>query len=114
MEEVADQSLFSYGTLQDPSVQIATFGRLLTGQRDALAGWRIATVQIRDPDVLATSGMAEHLALVPDAEAPAVHGAVFLLTRAELAAADVYESEHYRREWIRLVSGRHAWVYVKA
>ena len=31
--------LFSYGTLQQDDVQRATFGRLLTGQRDTLPGY---------------------------------------------------------------------------
>src|SRR5579871_1487612 len=31
--------LFSYGTLQEKNVQIATFGRELTGRRDALPGY---------------------------------------------------------------------------
>jgi len=30
--------LFSYGTLQQQSVQQSTFGRLLTGRSDALVG----------------------------------------------------------------------------
>jgi hypothetical protein len=31
--------LFSYGTLQQPDVQRATFGRLLRGEPDALVGF---------------------------------------------------------------------------
>ncbi len=109
-----EQRLFSYGTLQDPSVQIATFGRHLTGTPDTLTGYRIVTIRIHDPDVLAASGIAEHLALVPDPDAPPIDGTVFLLTDAELVAADVYESENYIRVSAPLASGANAWVYIKA
>ena len=34
-----DVWLFSYGTLQQDEVQLATFGRLLEGRKDALPGY---------------------------------------------------------------------------
>lgn len=112
--EPADQPLFSYGTLQLASVQQRQFGRLLEGSEDHLCGYAVVTVQIRDPAVLDASGIETHLALVPDPAAPPLAGKLFWLTRGELAAADVYESENYRREWAPLASGRAAWIYVKA
>lgn len=110
---MTDQPLFSYGTLQMESVQRSQFGRLLAGHDDVLHGYRVTEVQIRDPDVLEASGIETHLALVPG-DGPPIAGKVFALTEAELAAADVYESENYRRVWAPLGSGAHAWVYVKA
>jgi len=50
--------LFSYGTLQDPAVQLANFGRRLGGQPDALPGFRRDLIEIIDPAVLRTSGSA--------------------------------------------------------
>ena len=38
--------LFSYGTLQQPEVQLATFGRELTGHRDAIVGYDLDYVTI--------------------------------------------------------------------
>ena len=105
--------LFSYGTLQLESVQLSQFGRLLDGRDDALVGYAIVEIEIRDPAVLAASGIATHLGLVPGA-GPAIPGKVFCLTPDELAAADVYESENYRRELATLASGACAWIYVKA
>ena len=113
MSGTASEALFSYGTLQMESVQLATFGRLLDGADDVLTGYAIVTVTITDPDVLDASGIEEHLALVPDDTAPPIKGRVFLLTPVELAAADVYETEHYRRDRVMLASGTPAWVYVK-
>ncbi|MFS0771585.1 gamma-glutamylcyclotransferase family protein [Sphingomonas sp. 1P08PE] len=110
----APAPLFSYGTLQDPAVQQATFGRLLAGMPDTLTGYRVTTIVIRDPGVLAVSGSATHLALVPDPAAPPITGTVYTLTAAEIAASDEYEGDNYRRVSVRLRSGHDAWVYVKA
>ena len=106
--------LFSYGTLQQDGVQIASFGRLLKGRRDALPGWRQATVEITDPDVLARSGKTHHPIVMPGRKDDAVEGTVFEITPAELAAADRYEVSDYKRIAAPLKSGVTAWVYVKA
>ena len=50
--------LFSYGTLQHADVQLATFGRLLRGQSDELAGFEQALVRIDDAQFVASSGTA--------------------------------------------------------
>ncbi len=113
-DPAADQLLFSYGTLQLASVQQSQFGRLLEGQDDVLDGWRTVEITIRDPLVLDASGIETHLGLVPDPEAPPIPGKVFRLTAEELAAADIYESENYRRVAVPLASGVTAWLYVKA
>lgn len=106
--------LFSYGTLQQPEVQRATFGRLLEGRPDRLPGFRLETVVIVDAGVVETSGSAVHLIAVaaeaPDAEIP---GVVFEITPEELAAADGYETADYARIKARLASGLAAWVYVR-
>ena len=81
--------LFSYGTLQQPDVQLATFGRHLGGERDP---------------VLVASDRAD----------AAVDGTVFTITAAELAAADEYEVDDYSRVLVSLRSGRQAWVYALA
>jgi hypothetical protein len=52
--------LFSYGTLQLESVQLASFGRVLAGSRDAIPGFKKTLVEITDPDVLAKSGERFH------------------------------------------------------
>jgi hypothetical protein len=74
----------------------------------------VVDVQIRDPAVLDASGIEIHRALVPDPDAPPLPGKVFRLTQTELASADIYESENYRRAHVVLASGTGAWVYVKA
>jgi gamma-glutamylcyclotransferase (GGCT)/AIG2-like uncharacterized protein YtfP len=105
--------LFSYGTLQDPAVQQANFGRELTGRADRLPGYATRLVEITDPDVVKVSGRTHHPIIVAtDSDDDSVAGTVFEVTDEELAAADTYEVDDYRRELVWLASGVRAWVYV--
>jgi hypothetical protein len=107
--------LFSYGTLQDKAVQMANFGRYLTGRPDSLPGYTLAPILIADPAVAALSGKMHHLialrSLKPTDE---VQGTVFDITAEELAAADRYEVSDYTRIAVILKSGVLSWVYVRA
>ena len=109
------EKLFSYGTLQLDSVQLATFGRRLDGVDDAMPGYRTDMLEITDPEVLKTSGERFHPVVSPsDNPADYVAGRVFTITAEELAHADRYEVSDYKRISVRLGSGLEAWVYVKA
>jgi gamma-glutamylcyclotransferase (GGCT)/AIG2-like uncharacterized protein YtfP len=111
---VVAELLFSYGTLQQESVQRAQFGRKLDGHTDALPGWREEMVEITDPDVLAKSGKRFHPIVMPGGKGDSVKGMVFEIAPQELAAADRYEVSDYKRIAAQLASGKTAWVYVKA
>ena len=52
--------IFSYGTLQQPNVQLSTFGRLLNGSKDELPACERSLVKIEDPQVVATLGNTHH------------------------------------------------------
>jgi gamma-glutamylcyclotransferase (GGCT)/AIG2-like uncharacterized protein YtfP len=106
--------LFSYGTLQHKSVQIASFGRELTGRKDVLPGYTRGRVPITDPDVVASSGESYYENAVPASNPEdAVSGTVFEITEEDLAAADQYEEPAgYRRFSVTLGSGDRAWVYL--
>ena len=107
--------LFSYGTLQQENVQMASFGRLLAGRPDAMPGYRRDMLEITDPEVIATSGTAIHPMLVPTTTPhAAVDGHVLTLTDAQLDAADAYEVDAYVRVSVSLGTGRTAWVYALA
>ena len=114
MSELYTERLFSYGTLQQESVQIANFGRRLQGRSDVVTGWRLSTVEIRDPTVLAQSGLAVHKILVPGEPSDEIDGVVFEISPRELGAADGYETDAYRRVKLKLKSGMEAWVYVSS
>ncbi|HUB89477.1 MAG TPA: gamma-glutamylcyclotransferase family protein [Dyella sp.] len=107
--------LFSYGTLQQDNVQLATFGRRLAGQADQLTGFAQTEIAIEDPAVIKTSGKTHHPMLVFTRRIEdCVDGKVFDLTDTELALADEYEVDDYKRIAVSLVSGLQAWVYVDA
>ena len=96
--------LFSYGTLQDRDVQIANFGRELSGRADVLPGY-----------CLGVAGSESQYANAEASSDPddAVSGMVFEVSEAELAAADRYEEDAaYHRIVVLLRSGDRAWVYV--
>jgi gamma-glutamylcyclotransferase (GGCT)/AIG2-like uncharacterized protein YtfP len=105
--------LFSYGTLQQQSVQQSTFGRLLTGRSDALVGYSQSLLRIEDATVLAASGLSHHPIVRFSGDGrDRVEGTVFEISDAELARADAYEVYDYQRVLAPLASGAQAWVYV--
>jgi gamma-glutamylcyclotransferase (GGCT)/AIG2-like uncharacterized protein YtfP len=106
-------ALFSYGTLQQRDVQLATYGRQLEGTPDALQGYKLAPLVIDDPHVVNVSGKAVHTIARPSSDpADQIPGMVFQLTEDELASTDAYETSAYKRVKATLESGRTAWVYV--
>jgi len=112
---LTDVWLFSYGTLQQEDVQLATFGRRLEGRADSLPGYSTSLLEIRDAEVVKTSGKTHHLIALPsDRAEDEVPGVVLKITAAELAAAGTYEVSDYKRIAVRLKSGLEAFVYVGA
>lgn len=106
--------LFSYGTLQLPEIQMATFGRNLGGQKDELVGYQPSLVTITDLAIAARLQKTHHNNVIKSADANSrVAGTAFEVTDAELAQADIYEAEFkYIRVLAPLRSGRETWVYV--
>jgi hypothetical protein len=111
--EEAAERLFSYGTLQVETVQLATFGRTLSGEPDVLPGFRRARIPVRGPGG-ATTGYYLN-AQFTGRDTDAVEGTLFAVTGDELARADRYEATaDYKRIRVRLKSGAWAWVYISA
>lgn len=105
--------LFSYGTLRQENVQLATFGRLLEGRPDSLAGFALSPMTITDPHVIATSGADVHTIARPSGNPEdRIPGIVFTLAPAEIEAADRYEAGPIERIRVVLDSGAEAFVYV--
>jgi gamma-glutamylcyclotransferase (GGCT)/AIG2-like uncharacterized protein YtfP len=100
MESVME-SLFTYGTLRDPQVQSAVFGRVVQGVPDTLIGYRKSEIIV--------DGVIHAIAIADAAEA--LPGQLIEVTPEELVEIDRYEGEDYRRIQVRLRSGRMAWVY---
>ncbi|MCW3491904.1 gamma-glutamylcyclotransferase family protein [Microbacterium sp. SSM24] len=109
----ADQLLFSYGTLQNPDVQLDTFGRLLVAEDDVLPGYTVDYAEIEDTRVVDLSGLSVHpIVRATGSALDKVVGKALWVTEDELDASDEYEVALYRRVQVRLASDRDAWVYV--
>jgi hypothetical protein len=107
--------LFSYGTLQLEAVQMATFGRHLSGVSDVLRGFELALSKIEDQTVVAISGKAHHtMAKFTGRDSDVIPGTVFTVTADEIQNADKYEVAAVKRVAVVLQSGVRAWAYVDA
>jgi gamma-glutamylcyclotransferase (GGCT)/AIG2-like uncharacterized protein YtfP len=105
--------LFSYGSLQQQSVQLATYGRLLEGQPDALAGYCFTLIPVKAQNAAAHPGVTHHRNLqFTGSASDLIEGTVFAVSAAELAQTDAYEApDDYHRVSVQLRSGITAWVY---
>ncbi|WP_170288196.1 GNAT family N-acetyltransferase [Marilutibacter maris] len=111
-DAAAEESLFVYGTLQDAQVQRRLFGRTLSGSADALPGYRLDWLELRAPAAVATSGILRHPIIhASSANGDRVAGMRLQLSAVELAHADAYEGDDYRRVRVTLASGAQAWAY---
>ena len=99
--------LFSYGSLRESRVQLAAFGRLLSGQPDELVGFELGRAPRADKQLANVVRNGRGDSRVP--------GMSFEVTEAELQAADEYErADDYVRIAVELASGAEAWVYLDA
>ena len=104
-------TLFAYGTLQRPDIQLDLFQRTLQGVPDRLVGYRITAINLATGD-----GHYQQYPAIYATGDPrdVVEGQRFQLTAAELQKADEYEGESYQRVGVMLASVRPAWVYTVA
>ncbi|KMQ64700.1 UDP-N-acetylmuramate--alanine ligase [Chryseobacterium angstadtii] len=105
--------LFSYGTLQKEQVQLETFKRLLSGDKDILTGYKLGMVEITDPEVLRKSNQKFHPILeFSGNSSDEVEGMLFEVTEEEILQADEYEVDDYKRIETVFKSGRKGFIYV--
>lgn len=109
----AEQSLFTYGALQRPEVQLDTFGRRVDAVEDVLPGYRLEHARAHHAGAAARPQGTTHPSVRrTGSPLDKVVGRVLSVTVAELDAADEYHLGRYRRVAATLLSGRRAWVYV--
>ncbi|MGI9545618.1 MAG: DUF4286 family protein [Flavobacteriaceae bacterium] len=99
----ATEFLFTYGTLQDEMIQAEVFSRRLSGEPDILKGYRISEDKMLGvyPVIVKT-----------DQPKDSVEGVVYMITNKELLKTDAYEGVAYKRNKVRLESGKESWVYL--
>jgi len=114
-DEKEIENLFSYGTLQQEAVQLATFGRRLQGQPDSLVGYRLTMIPIQDQIVVARTGDTHYRNIqFSGVGSDLIKGTRFAVTSQELEQADAYEAgADYHRIRVRLKSDVSAWVYCR-
>lgn len=109
------ENLFSYGTLQQQSVQLENYSRILEGKPDSLSGYELSMIEIADAAVVALSGAAFHpMIKYTGKPTDVIKGMVFEISVAELQRTDDYEVDDYKRVEVVLNSGKRAWVYINA
>ncbi len=109
------EHLFSYGTLQLEKVQLASFGRILTGTKETLKSFKIAQLKITDEAVLAQSEQEFHPIAIPtNDQNDEIIGTRYEIYSEELKQADAYEVRAYTRVKVTFESGLEGWVYIKA
>jgi gamma-glutamylcyclotransferase (GGCT)/AIG2-like uncharacterized protein YtfP len=103
------EQIFSYGTLQSKEIQMQVFNKLLTGTPDQLTGYKLKDLQIEEE-----FGIEDYFVATPsDNPSDAVDGIVYSISSADLAKADQFESNAYKRVEITLKSGTVAWIYIE-
>ena len=93
------ERLFTYGTLQDTTVQMSLIGRELEGEASVLNGY-----------IIHHTLMPPYPVAMPD-ENSRIEGMVYEVTEDELEKLDAYEGDCYLRLKIRLENEQDAWVY---
>ncbi|KKB11112.1 hypothetical protein VE25_14990 [Devosia geojensis] len=89
--------LFVYGTLRDPDIRAAVLGRDVEAEPATLPGYRTVFYPGRS-----------YPALAP-AQGQRAHGLLLTgLTGADLAMLDAFEAHEYRRDAVRVATGRGA------
>lgn len=103
------EQIFSYGTLQSKEIQMQVFNKLLTGTPDQLTGYKLKDLQIEEE-----FGIEDYFVATPSENpSDAVDGIVYSISSADLAKADQFESNAYKRVQITLKSGVVAWIYIE-
>ncbi|RZJ50762.1 MAG: gamma-glutamylcyclotransferase [Flavobacterium sp.] len=103
------EKIFSYGTLQSREIQMQVFNKILNGTRDVLSGYKLKDLQIEEE-----FGMTDYfVAVASDNLSDSIKGIVFDISTSDLAKADLFESNSYKRVQITLKSGTIAWIYIE-
>ncbi len=100
----ATEFLFTYGTLQDVSIQYAVYSRKLSGNKDRLHGFKISEKKVAG---------AYPVVIQSEDQDDTVEGIVYMLTNKELLMTDAYEGAAYERVKVTLESGTESWVYTR-
>lgn len=104
------EQLFSYGTLQSKEIQMQVFNKILPGTPDQLTGYKLKDLKIEEE-----FGMTDYFVAMPSENtSDFIKGIVYTISTKDLAKADLFESNAYKRVQIKLKSGVTAWIYIES
>ena len=93
--------LFSYGTLQDPMIQLRLLGRLLNRRPASINGWHKTKVFAEDGWYPAIKKGKEQ-----------IWGSILEIEEKDFTALDEYEGSAYKRIQTRTSEGESVFVYI--
>lgn len=100
----ATEYLFSYGSLQDISLQQSLLGRTIHGIEEKLFGYKISKDKIG----------GEFLVAEPSKNAEDyISGVLYVLSHMDVSKIDSYEGPSYKRVKLTMDSGKKAWTYIR-
>jgi gamma-glutamylcyclotransferase (GGCT)/AIG2-like uncharacterized protein YtfP len=102
-----NETLFAYGTLNDPEIQLKLYQKKLKGKPDQLSEYYLSTVTQNENNILNTYAIA----IYSGKQSDIIPGMVYEITQQELEATDIYEGPEYKRVRVQLQSGLTAWIY---
>jgi hypothetical protein len=108
-----EELLFSYGPLQDPTLQQSVFGRQLAGEDDQLYGYTLTMLEPTDARPRRQPGRHPIMMMTGQPE-DRVDGTLYHVSQKELQQADTIEATDYKRDRVKLASGKIAWAYIDA
>jgi len=87
-------SVFCYGTLQDPEVQLDLIGRVCIGNVDSIDGFVVLRDYVDPEDGIAYPRLVEM-------SKGCVYGHIYKFTDEEIIRLDEYETEMYQRRYLK-------------
>jgi gamma-glutamylcyclotransferase (GGCT)/AIG2-like uncharacterized protein YtfP len=95
--------LFVYGTLLDSAIRSKILGRESELIAGTLRGFRLHTIRLDGTEYPALTEETDYQEFID--------GAYFEVSDDDLQKLDAYETEAYRRKYVRLQHGTWVWVY---
>ncbi|MAW94156.1 MULTISPECIES: gamma-glutamylcyclotransferase family protein [unclassified Leeuwenhoekiella] len=102
--------LFSYGTLQNGTIQQSLFKRRLDGTTEVLSGYILANISLPENHPQAKTYF---IAIYTGNKNDTIEGVCYKINISELPQVDNYEGPAYERVQVILESGKKALVYRK-
>lgn len=98
--------LFTYGTLQDETVQQMLFNKKIKGIPDSIIGF--------DKKEINLEGNIYPILIKNQKSLEKIKGTCYNLSESDILICDEYEGCEYKRITTKLTSGIKAWVYISS